>query len=122
MTELVFTVDDVPPTANLIWRQNPRGGMYLSPAMKTFCELVGLAVRKQRIPDDWKYCGVEIVVEPRQRRGDVDNRIMPVLDALTKCGFWEDDDIVAFVSCRYGAVNKRGRTIIRITPRDSKYD
>ena len=116
-----FTIDDVPPTANRMWRRNRRG-MYLTDEARTFVAEVAFAVRGARVPESWKYCAVEIVVEPRRRSGDVDNRIKPTLDALTKCGFWKDDDMVAFVSCCFGPVNRRGRTIVRITKRDSKYD
>ena len=119
MNEFVFIINDVPPTANRMWRRNPRGGMYLTSEAHAFVEEVALAVKGARVPESWKYCAVEIIVEPRRRSGDVDNRIKPTLDALTKCGFWDDDDMVAFVSCCFGSV--RGRTIVRITKRDAKF-
>ena len=108
-----------PPSVNRIWR-NGQGKTYLSKEAVEFYQIVKWTVR-ERVPKDWRYYRVEIVVEPRSRRGDVDNKIKPTLDALTKAGFWPDDDRVAFVSCHFGKVNRNGRTLIRVSRMDKKY-
>lgn len=125
MSELIeLFVDMAPPSANRIWLQNYRAGKtYLNPVYRQFCALVGLRVRQKslRLPEDWKYCAVEIVVHPKTRRGDVDNRIKPTLDALTKSGFWKDDSVVAQVRARFGKPDKKGCVLIKIERRDEKF-
>lgn len=118
MIEIV--IEAAPPSVNRIWR-NGRGQTYLSKDAIAFYQLARLTVRA-RVPSDWPFYRVDIIVEPRTRAGDVDNKIKPTLDALTKAGFWKDDDRVAFVSCRFGKINKRGRTIIRVSRMEKKYD
>lgn len=116
--ELIF--DAAPPSANKIWRTYA-GKNVLSEEAKDFYRLVRFQLAGKRVPEDWNYYKVELVVEPRIKSGDVDNRIKPVLDALSKAGFWSDDKRVAFVSCQFGKINKRGRTIVRVSERKEKY-
>ncbi len=106
-------IPSAPPTANRMWR-NGKGREYLSPAMKTFIQLVTVAAMAERfrVPSRWEYVDVAIYVSLRQRSGDVDNRIKPVLDALTRAGVWEDDKIVASVSARMVKTSKTGATWI----------
>lgn len=118
-----------PPTVNHIWLQRcsslkrgATGGRFLSKEARVYCQFAALAIQRQRMPQDWPFCAVDIVVEPIRRQGDVDNRIKAVLDAFTKAGFWEDDKIVAEVSCKFGKVCKpHGRTIVTISPREKKF-
>ena len=117
-----ITVDifGTPPTVNRIWRTS-QGRTYLSGEAKAFIGLVALGAAGKKAPKTWKYCDVSIVVFPRDRRGDVDNRIKAVLDGLTKCGFWEDDACVARVSCQFGEQDDMGRTRVIIREAKSKY-
>lgn len=116
-------IEEVPPSANRIWLRNRRTGqIYLSPQYRRFKALTGLKCAGQRMPESWKYCAVRITVHPRSRRGDVDNRIKAVLDALTFAGFWEDDKVVAEVTARFGRPDKDGCTLIEITERSEKYE
>lgn len=110
------------PSANREWR-NYRGRTVLDKAVKQFNDVVALTLRGQRVPPDWPFYRVEIVVEPKRRSGDTDNRPKPVLDALTKCGYWPDDKNVAFSSSQFGSVHKpNGRTFVRISPMPAKFD
>lgn len=85
-----------PPSANAIWR-NARGRTYLSQEYKTFLEEVAAAWRSEPI-EGWETNArytVTIQLFPATRRKyDVDNRIKPTLDALTKAGAWLDDEQV----------------------------
>ena len=98
-----------------MWR-NGKGREYLSPAMKMYIQLVTVAakIERFRIPASWEYVDVAIYVSLQRRSGDVDNRIKPVLDALTRAGVWEDDKIVASVSARLTSPSKTGATWIRL--------
>ena len=116
-----FSIPSAPPTANLIWR-NFKGRTVLSKAASGFFKIVQGVVGLTSIPKDWAFCSVEIIVSPATRRGDVDNRIKPVLDALTRSKFWKDDTCVAKVSCRFVAPSKgSGFTIVRIRPEKEKF-
>lgn len=117
-------IDMAPPSANRIWLQNYKTGKtYLSPVYRQFCALVGLIVRQKnlRMPNDWPYCAVKITVHPKTRRGDVDNRIKPTLDALTKAGFWKDDKCVAETTARFGKPDKKGCVLITVEKREEKF-
>lgn len=123
MEKLKLVVEGVPPSTNRIWRCSPRGGCYSTREEREWFLQVGIAVKLDqfKLPESWKYYAVEIVIEPRRRQGDVDNRIKATLDALTRAGVWKDDSAVAFVSCEFGKVNKLGRTTITISERKEKY-
>lgn len=120
MRALTLRFSDAPPTANLMWRQ-AGARTFVSKAAADWYKLVALELAGAKAPEDWRYYKVEIVVEPKRRQGDVDNRIKPVLDALTKAGFWKDDKDVAFVSCRFGRVNKEGRTTVVVSEMFEKF-
>lgn len=122
---IIIVVDMAPPTVNHMWlKRGGTGGRFLSKEARVYISTViaTLAIQRQRMPQDWPFCAVDIVVEPIRRQGDVDNRIKAVLDAFTKAGFWEDDKVVAEVSCKFGKVCKpHGRTIVTISPREKKF-
>lgn len=99
-----------PPTANTIWR-NGQGSTYLSREARDYFQLVALCVRGKKLPKTWTSVSVELIIAPRRRAGDVDNRIKPAFDALTKCGFWKDDSIVARAEDEFAAPTKTGRTL-----------
>ena len=117
--ELVFDIPAPPPTANLIWRA-AHGRNYLSARAASYYKLVALTTRGERVPDDWTSVDVEIIVQLTRKSGDVDNRIKPVLDALTRAGVWTDDSIVGRVSCELSQTGK-GRTRVVIRRRENKF-
>ena len=118
--KIQLEIDDAPPTANQMWRM-AHGRQVLSRDAKQWYETVRYFLAGVKVPKEWPFYKVEIVVEPKIRRGDVDNRIKPVLDALTKCQFWTDDEKVAFVSCRFGKVNRAGKTFVTVSRMERKF-
>ena len=122
ITAIVLSIDSVPPTANCIWRKCGKRIM-LSETAKTFNRLVAAQIiNAPLLPKEWEWYNVEIVVSPRTRNGDVDNRIKATLDALTKAHFWDDDKKVSQVSCRFVAPSVKGKTWIRISEGRSKFE
>ena len=117
--KIIVAIPAAPPSANLIWR-NGRHGQYLSAEARAFYAIAGMTTRNVKIPADWSCVDVEIVVETPTGRGDVDNRIKPVLDALTRAGVWSDDRVVGRVSCQFAPPGK-GRTLVTIRPLKDKY-
>ncbi|MBQ6827336.1 MAG: RusA family crossover junction endodeoxyribonuclease [Thermoguttaceae bacterium] len=91
-----------PPSANKIWR-NLRGsrGLYLAKEYKRFVDESKIWLWKQGSPRVLGDENLEVVIKlypPTKRGYDVDNRIKPTLDALTKVGFWRDDKIARKVT------------------------
>ena len=120
MDEIVFTIPSAPPTANLLWR-NGRGRSFLSAAARDYYALVAYALRGRSIPADWQFVEVDIIVSPKRRgRADVDNRIKPVLDALTRAHFWRDDSQVVRTSCEF-AEPGGDATYVRVRRRAERY-
>lgn len=124
MTEerIALFIDAMPVSTNRIWLQNYRTGRtYLNPQYKLFRQIAKLRVGGERMPTDWKYCAVAIVVHPRRRIGDSDNYTKCILDSLTYAGFWPDDKVVAKNESEFGTVDKRGSVEIFLTKRDRKF-
>lgn len=124
MERIFLKVDAYPPTANKIWRKTNTGRVYLNPETERFNKAVSLALMLNgtpRAPEDWEFFDVYIILHPARRSGDVDNRIKPILDALTKCGFWKDDKQVGRVACEFGTINKKPFVNIIIKKRSRKY-
>lgn len=54
---------------------------------------------------------------PTLARMDLDNRLKPLLDALTAAGVWTDDSQVREIRARFGPVDRSGgRVVVRIVP------
>lgn len=121
---IVLTIPAYPPSTNRLWRSG-KGRVYLSDETKRFYQDVLISLLETgnaRAPKGWKYFNVDVVLHPARRAGDVDNRIKPILDALTQTGFWDDDSLVGRVSCEFGAVSKRPYIEMTITGRKDKYN
>lgn len=106
-----------PPSANSLWRTAPGGhGIYLSREYKSYlnnatCEY--LAQGRPRIEATPVQLGMKLF-PPTRRPYDVDNRIKPTLDALTKIGFWLDDRIVRKITAVACPPVKNGAVIIMV--------
>lgn len=107
-----------PPSANRMWRVG-RGQSYLSKEYKEFIKEVRLEwLARNR--EGWRTSGrftVSIkLFPPNRRRYDVDNRIKPTLDALTRAGVWDDDSLVETVTASKGYPDpKLPRAVVEIS-------
>lgn len=104
------------PSANQIWRNHRAGQVYLSPKYQDFLKLAYYEWAEQGAP---KFNGesAQVIINlypPSARPYDVDNRIKPTLDALTKIGFWKDDRIVRKVTAIANAPVERGAIIVEV--------
>lgn len=85
------------PSANRIWVTG-RGVTYLSRQYKAALRESQILWLEQGRPRVAGLVEVYLYLYPPDRRSvDVDNRIKPALDTLTKIGFWSDDDCVQHV-------------------------
>ena len=110
-----------PPSANRIWKTF-RGKNVLSREAKQYYDAAFVTWHEKA---EWEFVDVEIGIVMTRRFGDVDNRIKPVLDALTHARVWSDDKCVASVSARLFAPMREkyplGATLVQIRPAREKY-
>ncbi|MBR2586707.1 MAG: RusA family crossover junction endodeoxyribonuclease [Thermoguttaceae bacterium] len=105
-----------PPTANLIWRTS-RNVTYLSKTYKDFLRSAAGAILCQKPRDLFitEPVRVEIVLHPpRNFHFDIDNRVKPLLDILTRAGVWKDDSLVYELTVRRGEIKKNGLAVVYI--------
>lgn len=118
-----FLTIPFPPTLN--HNIGRRGGRYYqSGEYKSFLTQVGWLWLKA-VPRDWskesRYSVVVELIYNTRRRYDVDNRVKPILDALTRAGTWNDDAQVDEILVVRGEVDKeRPRAIVWIEARKSQ--
>lgn len=112
------------PSANLIWRSLRGGRVYLSPKYREFLEAAYAEYLKQGSPRiDDETPAVQIVLKlfpPSKHAYDVDNRIKPALDALTKLGFWKDDRIVRKITVVANEPVVNGAIVVEIDSFDNE--
>lgn len=115
-----FLTIPFPPTLN--HNIGRRGGRYFqSGEYKSFLTQVGWIWLKA-VPRDWskesRYSVVVELIYNTRRRYDVDNRVKPILDALTHAGTWNDDAQVDEILVVRGEVDKeRPRALVWIEAR-----
>ena len=104
------------PSANQIWRNHRAGQVYLSKKYQDFLKLAYYAWLEQGSPTFKEEAAqVELnLFPPSSRPYDVDNRIKPTLDALTKMGFWTDDRIVRKVTAVASVPVAGGAIIVNV--------
>ena len=108
-----------PPTTNHYWAHflingKPRIGLSSKGLTyrKATVSAVG-AVRRLTGP----LCLTVVLHPPTLARIDLDNRLKPLLDALTAAGVWADDSQVREIRARFGPVDRSGgRVEVRIVP------
>lgn len=118
-----LVIPSAPPTVNHIWGR--RGSAtFLTKAAKEFHALAGKNVGGWKLPEQWEYYSLNIIIRPPRRRCDVDNRIKALLDSFTRAGLWEDDERVSDFCVRFLKPSKEcpaGETIVTISESKEKY-
>lgn len=103
----------MPPSANKYWR-NYRGRMVVSKLAKDYKEAAGWLAKAAGVNEPLTgELAVNIVVYRTERRGDLDNRLKVVLDALNGIAYTDDSQIVEIHAYRQEAP-KDGRIQIEI--------
>lgn len=116
MTEIEFSVP-IPPTVNHAVGQNGKG-RFLTKAYKEFCWDVASEWSRVK-PLGWDPLSrfgilIELHFETR-RKCDIDNRVKPLLDALTRAGVWSDDSQVDEIVVTRDTIDKeRPRAEIKL--------
>lgn len=109
----------VPPTLN--HNIGARGkSRYMTAAYKDFLWAVAEEWARRRV-EDWDaskryYVKIKLCF-PTRRKCDIDNRIKPLLDALTRAGVWRDDAQVDAIYIRRMSVDKDNpRAVVWVIP------
>lgn len=115
--ETVLITTPFPPTLNHNVARNGKR-YFRDKDYETFIELVGYEWRRVR-PKQWnperRYATSIKLFYNTKRRYDVDNRVKPILDALTKAGVWNDDsqvDVIRVERCEIDKKNPRAEIAI----------
>lgn len=104
-----------PNSANTHWR-HARGRTYVSPKGVAFREAVKVSasIYNERAPDGRLMVGVELY-PPNKRIIDIDNRIKPLLDALTHAGIIIDDSLIDKIIVERKSIIKDGKCRVFIS-------
>lgn len=105
-----------PPSNNRYYRHN-RGRTHISTEGQCYRDRVAQII-KDKMLDIGISTPVKICIEchmPDRRRRDLDNLQKAAFDALTKAGFWEDDQLVDDYRVKRMPVVKGGKLELTIT-------
>ena len=97
MTSLVLPY---PPTVNHIYRR-ARGHLSLTPEALAFRHAVRLIAQVQRVQPMSGPVAVFLDVYRPRKRGDLDNLLKAVLDALNGVAYGDDEQVVRIEANRY---------------------
>lgn len=105
-----------PPSNNSYYRHN-RGRTHISAEGQAYRDSVARIIKDSML-DFGLTAPVKIRIEchmPDRRRRDLDNLQKAAFDALTKSGFWLDDQQVDYYSVKRMPIVKGGRLELTIT-------
>lgn len=106
-----------PPTLNHMHLSKGRM-RFLSGEYKAFIALVANIVQREKIPAmGSQRLSVAIWLHwPNKRRGDIDNRCKPILDALQRVGVYDDDSQIDELHVYRADIVKLGYCKVNIAP------
>ena len=103
-----FTIPGVAPAQKSLMR--PNGSWYANPALEEWDEAVKTATKDIKAPA-FPFYAVTIQISPPSTHSKLSSRVKQTLDALTRAGFWKDDQQVATLAIKYGNGKKKQTTI-----------
>jgi crossover junction endodeoxyribonuclease RusA len=111
-----------PPTVNHIWKRGKRG-MYLTDKGKDFYR-DAVAVIHSQVSMSMLTERLDVTIDlypPDRRKWDIDNRTKCVLDACTRAGVWEDDELIdrLVVERHERDPGKQGFAVVTVRPREA---
>ncbi len=95
-----ITIKGIPPAQSEVSIPG-KFGWFRSRAGKEWDALVAETVGTRRAPESPFYAVTVTICQP-SKKGKLSCRFKTLFDALTKCGFWEDDRKVASIVVQYG--------------------
>ena len=105
-----------PNSANTHWR-HARGRTYVSQSGMRYRAKVGDYIAETELVAPDGFLEIIVALYPdSKRRSDIDNRIKPLLDALTHAGFWEDDSLISKITVERMSITKGGKAAVIVLP------
>lgn len=106
-----------PPSANAYWRADRRGFVRVSDVARSYKNAVALYLNTQRLAPFTNDVRVSVKVFRPQRRGDLDNTLKVLLDALKGFAFRDDAQVTVLHAERFDdAANPRAEITIESAP------
>lgn len=115
MSDYEFTLP-WPPSVNGYWRSF-MGRQIISKRGREYVKQVENVMRDLGLHGEGLDCPLSVSIKlnpPTLRKYDVDNFSKGVFDALSKCGYWVDDDIVQSLTVTKGSKQKGGNVFVRV--------
>lgn len=100
-----------PPPSNNLYCNVPGRGRVMKPRYKTWRADAGWEVRVAGLPLQPIFGPVKVELVIGDRRGDLDNRIKPVLDLMVDMRVIGDDCQVIEILASYGGADPRRSTV-----------
>ena len=120
LIKIILSWDGVPVSTNKVWR-NYGGAGHVSQEVRKYRQKVA-AEMFGGDPCPWPWVNVRVELWPKTAgKFDTDNRTKSLFDALTKCGFWADDECVTEFTVIRRPPRKGGFTRIEITDAGDRY-
>jgi crossover junction endodeoxyribonuclease RusA len=105
-----------PNSANTHWKI-ARNRIYISASGLRYRIKVAEYISDNPIKAPEGFLELIIALHPdSKRRADIDNRIKPLLDALTHSGFMEDDSLVSKITIERMPIVKGGKATVIVLP------
>jgi len=108
---------EFPPTVNNYYVKTQRG-VFISHKGRKFRDALAESLHAQIGADahiDYPVLVEVILHMPDKRVRDLDNYMKPLLDAITKTGFWDDDSLIDQLFIYRGEVTSSGKVFIRVS-------
>ena len=113
-----ITIKGIPPTQSACSIPG-KYGWFRSRVGEEWDALVMRTVGDRRAPESPFYAVTVTICQP-SKKGKLSCRFKTLFDALTKCGFWEDDRKVASIVVQYGPRSLE-KTIVDVRPVKRKW-
>jgi len=105
-----------PPSINHYWKHRAigrRASVYLSSEAIAYREAVKKSIVATKPLETRLSVSVQLHA-PNRRKYDIDNRIKSLLDALTHCGIWVDDELIDKIEITRGNIITGGLCVVEI--------
>jgi len=109
---LTFTLPE-PPSVNRYKRVSANGALYSTKKYRAWKKAAGWELLAQRLGMPKKELAGDLLVEiVFARKGDIDNRIKPLLDLLQDIGVYANDEQITKLVATFGEIAGRCRVSI----------
>lgn len=115
--DLRFQVD-IPPSANRLWKFVGGRKPYPSVEYDIWRSAAEWEIAARGMPNGWRlYNGpIRVTIRAGKVRGDLDNRIKPILDAIQRSGCIANDSQAHHIDAMWSGEVAKGKVAIHVCP------